>query len=74
MNEIAVKLKQLREEKQLSQLALGKLAGVNHSTISYIESGHRDFEQITTLTKLCKALDTSVVELLQSIEQNIDNK
>lgn len=73
MNELSVKLKQLRNEKGLSQVGLAKLAGVNHSTISLLENGKRKFDQLDTLSRISGALDITLIQLLQSIEQNIEN-
>ena len=39
--ELSARLKELRENKNLSQKELGKLVGVSHNSISLYESGDR---------------------------------
>ena len=39
--ELGARLKELRENKNLSQKELGKLVGVSHNSISLYESGDR---------------------------------
>ena len=39
--ELGARLKELRENKNLSQKELGKLVGVSHNSVSLYESGDR---------------------------------
>ena len=54
-----------RSRKNLSQLDLAKLSGVNHSHISLIESVERR-PSLEALRKLAKALDMSLHDLIPS--------
>jgi predicted transcriptional regulator len=57
------KLARVRNEKDLSQRALGKLSGVGYVTIARIEMGTID-PRISTLKALAKALKVNVSELV----------
>ncbi len=59
------KLKQLREERGLSQVKLAARADLNPATVNQIERGMRDASP-GTLRKLADALDVSLVELLET--------
>ena len=58
-----IRLKELREEKGLSQIQLAKEIGVNHRTISQYEIGVRE-PDIQTIKKLCKFFDVTAGYLL----------
>ena len=58
-----IKLKELREDKNLSQAQLAKEIGVNHRTISSYERGTRE-PDIDTIKKLCKFFDITAGYLL----------
>ncbi len=62
---LAANLIALRKTKGLSQLALAKLAGTTRATITLIESGAAN-PNLSTLTKLCGALNMSLDELISS--------
>ena len=56
--EVARKLKEIRENQQLSQLELSLKSDVSQNMITYIETGKRT-PTLTTLLKLCNALNIS---------------
>jgi len=57
------RLRQIREERGLSQEQVHALSGVAQETLSRIENGHRD-PRMDTLRKLAVALSMDVAELL----------
>ena len=57
------KIKELREEKGLSQMQLAKKIGVDQTTISHYEIGKRE-PDIAMIKKLCKIFDVSADYLL----------
>ena len=59
-------LKDIREERQLSQEELAKLSNVNQQTISRIENGVN--VRFNTLIKLSEALDVSIDSLIKKRE------
>jgi len=62
---IGSSLKKKRLEMNLTQKQLADLAGkIDRSKISDIENGKEDF-LISTLLKLCKALNVSISEVLK---------
>lgn len=56
-------LKKWREKKGLSVRKLGELAGVHYVSIVRMESGKLD-PQLSTLLKLCEALDITLNQLV----------
>ena len=63
------KLRQLREEKGITQEELGRLAGVSRQTISQIERG--DYSPSVTLAlKLARICETSVEDIFTYQEEN----
>jgi transcriptional regulator with XRE-family HTH domain len=58
-------LRQLREQKGLSQAALAKRSGVAQGYISQMEAGEKKNPGIETLRKIAKALGVPVTELLR---------
>lgn len=60
----STKIKKLREKKGLSQEKLARLADVSNNTIVNIESGKQTNPTIETVSKIAKALDVSIEELL----------
>jgi transcriptional regulator with XRE-family HTH domain len=61
------RLKQLRLESGLTLQELAVKAGLNSSTVSMIENGHRK-GQMVTIHKLAKALEVSVNELAELLD------
>jgi predicted transcriptional regulator len=62
-NRLAKRLKQLRAERGIPQAVLARQAGVTLSYIGRLEAGRHD-PQLSTLTKLAKALKMRVGELV----------
>lgn len=58
-----MRLRQIREERKLSQQALARRAGVAQSTVSEIESG-KESPRVKVLAKLAAALGVPVSTLL----------
>ena len=51
------RVKEIREEKGISQETLAKKSGVSRATISGLESGKVKITSTKTLSKIAKALD-----------------
>ena len=64
-SEIANNIKKHREKLGISQDRLSKLADVTYNTIIKIESGANTNSTIATMTKIAKALDVGVDDLIQ---------
>lgn len=64
-NNIAKTVKRLRERMGLSQEKLARLADVSNNTIINIEVGKQNNPTIDTLSKIAKALDVRVDELIK---------
>lgn len=64
MSTIGKNIKQLRQEKGLSQDRLSKLADLSLNTIVKIELDESPNPTIETIQKIAKALDVSVDDLL----------
>jgi transcriptional regulator with XRE-family HTH domain len=58
-------IRQLREQRGLSQLALAKKADVAQGYISSLEAGEKKNPSITILKKIARALGVPVTELLE---------
>ncbi|KOP27160.1 XRE family transcriptional regulator [Hapalosiphon sp. MRB220] len=61
---VKIKLKQLREDKGLSQNALARQLEMSLANIQKIEYGKAKSIPLDTLEKLCLALDCEVGDLL----------
>ncbi|OIR25512.1 helix-turn-helix domain-containing protein [Bathymodiolus thermophilus thioautotrophic gill symbiont] len=73
-NEIANKIKSLREISKLSQSELAKRAGVTSSAISMIESGQR-LPSLVVTKKISEAFNMTVSELTgEKVSKNTNNK
>ena len=59
---LSERVKYFRLRRDLSQGELAKASGVSQSTIAQIESGRKD-PSMTTLKKLCRALDVELAVL-----------
>jgi len=59
-----MRLKELREEKGLTQLDVADAIGVNYRTIGQYERGVNE-PDIDTIKKLCKLFDVSADYLLE---------
>jgi transcriptional regulator with XRE-family HTH domain len=58
-------LKQLREEKDLSQRDLATRAGVTQAYVAQLEAGEKKNPSLDVLKKLARALGVPVGELLE---------
>lgn len=58
-------LKKIRKEKGVTQTELSKKSGVGRITISRLESGALKETTMGTMTKLAKALDTNIDNLIR---------
>ena len=66
-DQLAANLRRARSEAQLTQEALGDLAGMHATEVSRLERGVRD-PRFSTLLRLARALDTPVSELVAGIQ------
>ncbi len=64
-NRIASNFKKLRAQKDYSQERVARLADLSLNTVIRIESGVNKNPTIETLTKLARALEVSVDNLLK---------
>lgn len=65
MSPIRLRLAELREERGLSQQALGELAGVRQATISELESGKKQRLDFRILERLAVALRVEPGQLIE---------
>ena len=59
------KIKQLRQQKKLSQEKLARLSDISLNTLTKIESGFTKRPSIQTIKKIAEALGTSIDELAE---------
>jgi len=64
MNKFGSRLKQLREAKSLTQLALAEKSGVGKTSIRNIEQGIGRYPRFDTMVALAKALGVSLDEFV----------
>lgn len=62
---IAIKLKELREQRGWTQEELCKRSGIGRITVSRIENGHTKGIDFETLEKLAEALDVHPAVLIE---------
>lgn len=62
---IRVKLRQLLEQKGISQRELARLTGLRASTINHLCSDTVDRVYLETLELVCKTLNVSISELIE---------
>ena len=62
---IANRIKELCKEKGITIYRLAQLSGVPHTTIMSIFSGATKNPSVTTIDKLCKALDITLAEFFK---------
>jgi transcriptional regulator with XRE-family HTH domain len=60
----AMRLKKLREARELTQAALAKKAGISRAYLARLEMGRHD-PHLSRLRKLAKALGVRAAELLE---------
>ena len=61
---VGLKIKQLREERHITQLQLADKCDMEKNNIGRIENGRRNIK-LFTLMRICKALDISMSEFLE---------
>ncbi|MFA7201464.1 MAG: helix-turn-helix transcriptional regulator [Candidatus Paceibacterota bacterium] len=66
MNDISRNIKKMRSKRGFSQDKLSKIANVAYNTIIKIESGCVQNPTIQTVSKIAKALNVSIDELIKS--------
>lgn len=66
-------IRNIREEKHLSQEVLSGLAGIGRTHLSAIERGERK-PTLETFFKLSEALDVRPSVLMLAIEEEIENR
>lgn len=64
-SKIAKNLKKIRQEKGISQDRLSKLADLSLNTVVTVESGANPNPTIETLTRIAKALNVGVDDLIK---------
>ena len=64
-SKIGKNLKKLRQEKGISQDRLSKLADLSLNTVVTVESGANPNPTIETLTRIAKALEVGVDDLIK---------
>ncbi len=69
---VKIKLKQLREDKGLSQNALARQLEMSLANIQKIEYGKAKSIPLDTLEKLCLALDCEVGDLLVIVKSPLN--
>jgi len=69
MIDVGKRVIELREQKGWSQYKLYKLAGIGQTTLSEIES-NKKAPTVTTLAKICEALDISLAEFFSIDDTN----
>lgn len=57
------KIKEVREEKRMTQEELAEKSGVSRSTIVALEKGTMNDVKMSTLQKLASAMNTTVQEI-----------
>jgi transcriptional regulator with XRE-family HTH domain len=62
---LAMKLKQIREARGLTQVALAKKVGMKQPYLARLESGAETNPKLDALRRLAKALKTTVAELVE---------
>ncbi|AIF53686.1 helix-turn-helix domain-containing protein [Pelosinus sp. UFO1] len=67
MNDVGKRVLDLRQQKGWSQYKLYKLAEIGQTTLSEIESGKK-VPTVTTLAKICKALEISLSDFFSEYE------
>ena len=61
---IGEKIKEIREEKGMTQYRLSQLTGINRSTIKRYEENYIKKISLENLIKICNALGVDIKEIL----------
>lgn len=64
-------IRQVREDRNLSQERLAELAGLHRTYISSVEQGRRNLS-IENIHKIARAMGVSMTELIQLCEDRLD--
>ena len=64
--DIGFRIKQLREEKNISQEQLANLLDISQSKISKIENGRLKKIEMKLVLKFCKSIDVSLDEFFEN--------
>lgn len=67
IKEFGLVIKQLRQQRQLSQEALGFTTTLDRAFISQLENGHKQ-PTLLTIFRLASALGVSAAELVRQVE------
>ena len=70
---IAMQIKVLREQQDLTQKELADLAGMKQARISVLENVNYDMWSISTLKKLAEAFDVTLCVSFESFTKRIDD-
>ena len=70
---IAKRLREILQEKQMTQYALSKVSGVPQSTISTILKANSKTVKLSTISDICSGLQIEVRELFNKDYFNIEN-
>lgn len=70
---LGLRVKELRELSDLTQEKLAAKAGISRNYISSIENG-RYSPSIETLNKIAKALDVTVLQILDNHVESMENR
>ena len=62
---LAMKLKQIREARGLTQVALAKKVGMKQPYLARLESGAETNPKLDALRRLAKALKVTIAELVE---------
>lgn len=68
MMPVEIRLKQVRESRELSQYELAKLTEMSPQNIQKLEQGRAKGIQFDTLEKLCEALNCEIQDLLVRVK------
>ena len=61
---IGEKIKEIREEKGITQYRLSQLTGINRSTIKRYEENYIKKISLENLIKICNALEVDIKEII----------
>ena len=71
LHALGLAIRQVREDRNLSQERLAELAGLHRTYVSSVEQGRRNLS-IENIYKVANALGVSMTELIQLCEDRID--
>jgi transcriptional regulator with XRE-family HTH domain len=71
LRNLGLAIRQIREDRNLSQERLAEMAGLHRTYVSSVERGHRNVS-IENIHKIAKALGVSMTEVIQLCEDRLD--